>query len=374
MELLKNNNKINIVSEYSNEQLLSIEILQDYDKYDLKNPISVGSRVNAIFQALPMGQVVYQNKLLDGAYKVVMPKGVGGKLMEYKNGLLGTPVIGDNNKIQDHAGLKEISQLSVNPALIFTTMSFFTGQYFMSQINSSLQNISQDVKQIIKILLDDKKSRNDAIYEFYLEIVNNMDTILDNSDIRISYLTNIQSTLIDLRQNIKFYEKSINDIIDRKNGNLYYVIDEKNTNDRIYKAKKKFRELNDFLVQRCFCLQLFIMGKVLETQLAQVYDDRYIEKVIIDLETVKDDADKYNRKIVDTYEYIFRKIEGKNWIWSPKDIYKQRDKIKKQIENSNDKFIKNSKSTIDGIYRFKQFTQKENSFIIKGENLYIVEN
>ena len=244
----------------------------------------------------------------------------------------------------------------------------------MSQINSSLQNISQDVKQIIKILLDDKKSRNDAIYEFYLEIVNNMDTILDNSDIRISYLTNIQSTLIDLRQNIKFYEKSINDIIDRKNGNLYYVIDEKNTNDRIYKAKKKFRELNDFLVQRCFCLQLFIMGKVLETQLAQVYDDRYIEKVIIDLETVKDDADKYNRKIVDTYEYIFRKIEGKNWIWSPKDIYKQRDKIKKQIENSNDKFIKNSKSTIDGIYRFKQFTQKENSFIIKGENLYIVEN
>ena len=100
MELLKNNNKINIVSEYSNEQLLSIEILQDYDKYDLKNPISVGSRVNAIFQALPMGQVVYQNKLLDGAYKVVMPKGVGGKLMEYKNGLLGTPVIGDNNKIQ----------------------------------------------------------------------------------------------------------------------------------------------------------------------------------------------------------------------------------------------------------------------------------
>lgn len=372
--LMKITKKINLISEYSNEQLLSIEILQDYNEYDLKNPISVGSRVNAIFQALPMGQIVYQDKMLDGAFKVVMPKGVGGKLMQYKNGLFGTPVVGANNRIQGHAGLQKISSLSINPALIFTTMSFFTGQYFMSQINTSLQNISQDVKQIIKILLDDKKSRNYAIYEFYLEIISNMDIILDNSDIRISYLTNIQSTLIDLRQNIKFYEKNINDIIDRENGTLYYVIDEKNTNDRIYKAKKKFKELNDFLVQRCFCLQLFIMGKVLETQLAQIYDDRYIEKIIIDLETVKEDADKYNREIVDSYEYIFRKIEGKNRIWSPKDIYEQRDKIKKQIEDSNDKFIRNSNSTIEGIYKFKQFNQKENTFIIEGKNLYIVEN
>ena len=77
---------------------------------------------------------------------------------------------------------------------------------------------------------------------------------------------------------------------------------------------------------------------------------------------------------MDSYEYIFRKIEGKNRIWSPKDIYEQRDKIKKQIEDSNDKFIRNSNSTIEGIYKFKQFNQKENTFIIEGKNLYIVEN
>lgn len=293
--------------------------------------------------------------------------------MKYKNGLLGTPVIGSNSKIQGHAGLEKISVASINPALIFTAMSFVTGQYFMAQINSSLKNISHDVKQIIKILLDDKKSRNYAIYEFYQEIINNMDIIFDNSDIRISYLTNIQSTLIDLRQNIKFYEKSIDDIIDEKNGNLYSVINEKRTNNRINEANKKFSELRDFLTQRYFCLQLFVMGKILEAQLAQIYDDIYIKRVIDDLEMSKYSADIYNKKIINTYKNVFTKIEEKNWIWSSEDILEKRDNIIKEIQNNNDNFIKNYKSTINGIYNFIQFNKRENTFIIDGENLYMLE-
>lgn len=370
---VENNKQIDFISEYNKEQLLSIEILQDYDNNNLKNPIAIGSRVNALFQALPMAQVAHQNKIMEGAYKIVMPEGVGGKLMKYKNGLLGTPVIGSNSKIQGHAGLEKISVASINPALIFTAMSFVTGQYFMAQINSSLKNISHDVKQIIKILLDDKKSRNYAIYEFYQEIINNMDIILDNSDIRISYLTNIQSTLIDLRQNIKFYEKSIDDIIDEKNGNLYSVINEKRTNNRINEANKKFSELRDFLTQRYFCLQLFVMGKILETQLAQIYDDIYIKRVIDDLEMSKYSADIYNKKIINTYKNVFTKIEEKNWIWSSEDILEKRDNIIKEIQNNNDNFIKNYKSTINGIYNFIQFNKRENTFIIDGENLYMLE-
>ncbi len=370
---IENNKKIDFISEYSKEQLLSIEILEDYDNKNLKNPITVGSRVNALFQALPMAQVAYQNNIIEGAYKIVMPEGVGGKLMQYKNGLLGTPMVGANNKIQGHAGLEKIGVPSMNPALIFTAMSFVTGQYFMAQINSSLKNISHDVKQIIKILLDDKKSRNYAIYEFYQEIINNMDIILDNSDIRISYLTNIQSTLIDLRQNIKFYEKSIDDIIDEKNGNLYSVINEKRTNNRINEANKKFSELNDFLIQRYFCLQLFVMGKILETQLAQIYDEKYIKRVIDDLEMSKDSADRYNKRIINTYKNVFKKIEEKNWIWSSENIWEKRDKIIEEFQNNNDNFIKNYKSTINGIHNFIQFNKRENTFIIDGENLYMVE-
>ena len=370
----ENNKQINFISEYSSEHLLSIEILQDYSKYNLKNPIAVGSRVNALFQALPMAQVAHQNKIIEGAYKVVMPEGSGAKLIQYKNGLLGTPVIGSNNRIQGHAGLEKIGAQSMNPALIFTAMSFVTGQYFMVQINSSLKSISHDVRQIIKILLDDKKSRNHAIYEFYLEIINNMDTIFDNSDIRISYLTNIQSTLIDIRQNIKFYEKSIDGIIDEKNGDLYNVIDEKKTNNRINEADKKFKELNDYLIQRYFCLQLFVMGKILETQLAQIYDDKYIKRVIEDLEIAKDSADKYNKRIIYTYKNVFSKIEEKNWIWSSKDIFEKRDNIIKEIQSNNENFVRNYKDSINGIYKFIQFNKRENTFIIDSENLYMLED
>ena len=65
----------------------------------------------------------------------------------------------------------------MSPVIIFTTMSFITGQYFMSQINSSLKNISKDINDIIKFLFDDKESRNYAIYQLCLDISTTMDII-----------------------------------------------------------------------------------------------------------------------------------------------------------------------------------------------------
>lgn len=367
---LSKNTKLTFLNPINNNILLDIEKLESCEEIYSKTNIGKGGRFNFMLQALPISQIIGQNKMLEGAYKVIIPKGSGDSLMKYSNGYLGTPLVNSTTgKISGHAGLSKITNLPMSPVIIFTTMSFITGQYFMSQINSSLKNISKDINDIIKFLFDDKESRNYAIYQLCIDISTSMDIIIENQDIRIAYLTNIQSSLIDLNQNIKFYEKTM----DRKRKELSSIInDNKNTNDRINDSKKKFKELNKLILQRYFCLQLYAQCKILEMQLAQIYDIDYIEKIINQLNNIKDESTLYNIRIVENIEHVFKKINDKNWVWSKEDIFSKRDEIIGYMQENNEKFIVNYNSAIDGMNNFISFIKKDNTFIVEGDNLYIV--
>lgn len=367
---LSKNTKLTFLNPINNNILLDIEKLESCEEIYSKTNIGKGGSFNFMLQALPISQIIGQNKMLEGAYKVIIPKGSGDSLMKYSNGYLGTPLVNSTTgKISGHAGLSKITNLPMSPVIIFTTMSFITGQYFMSQINSSLKNISKDINDIIKFLFDDKESRNYAIYQLCIDISTSMDIIIENQDIRIAYLTNIQSSLIDLNQNIKFYEKTM----DRKRKELSSIInDNKNTNDRINDSKKKFKELNKLILQRYFCLQLYAQCKILEMQLAQIYDIDYIEKIINQLNNIKDESTLYNIRIVENIEHVFKKINDKNWVWSKEDIFSKRDEIIGYMQENNEKFIVNYNSAIDGMNNFISFIKKDNTFIVEGDNLYIV--
>ena len=367
---LSKNTKLTFLNPINNNILLDIEKLESCEEIYSKTNIGKGGRFNFMLQALPISQIIGQNKMLEGAYKVIIPKGSGDSLMKYSNGYLGTPLVNSTTgKISGHAGLSKITNLPMSPVIIFTAMSFITGQYFMSQINSSLKNISKDINDIIKFLFDDKESRNYAIYQLCIDISTSMDIIIENQDIRIAYLTNIQSSLIDLNQNIKFYEKTM----DRKRKELSSIInDNKNTNDSINDSKKKFKELNKLILQRYFCLQLYAQCKILEMQLAQIYDIDYIEKIINQLNNIKDESTLYNIRIVENIEHVFKKINDKNWVWSKEDIFSKRDEIIGYMQENNEKFIVNYNSAIDGMNNFISFIKKDNTFIVEGDNLYIV--
>ena len=284
-ELLNNTKEISTNQEYNkleffdpinNNSSISLEFIQNYDKKDLKNPISNVAKLVNLMQAFPITQVIRQNELLDGAYKIIIPEGDAGRLMQYKNGLLGTPLIGANGKTTSHAGLEKIQGISMNPVLIFTAMSLLTGQYFMAEINKSLKGISKNLEDIKRMILDDKISRNFAIYDFYQDISSNMEIILEHDDLRISYISyisNVQNTFLDLRQNITFFEKRINQYVDDlqnnfKGGNT--------TKERIKSLDKEVEKIQEFIEQRFMCSLLYMQGKVLEIQLSKIYDIEYL--------------------------------------------------------------------------------------------------
>lgn len=376
-ELLNNANGIQTNKEYdklefydpiNNNSLISLEFIQNYDKEDLKNPISSGSRLSNLMQAFPITQVIKQNKVLDEAYKIIIPERAAGKLMQYKNGLLGTPLIGANGKTISHAGLEKIHGISMNPVLIFTAMSLLTGQYFMAEIKKSLKCISENLEDIKRMILDDKISRNFAIYEFYQDISSNMEIVLEHDDLRVSYLSNVQSTFLDLKQNITSFEKRINqDIDDLKNnfkgGNT--------TKERIKSLEEEVEKIQEFIEQRFMCSFLYMQGKVLEIQLSKIYDIEYIQKTIFDLK--KFEKSMNNHMIREKLSNLFNeKISDRNKIWSYKDLIYHKKQMLEQIDVLNKKFYGNYKGILYSMNKFLEFNKKRNEFIIYGDNLYFI--
>lgn len=126
--ILGKSNSLQFVDPIDKKAFLSIEsMFNEIDEcnrneYKLK-PLGSSARMLSILQYMPIMQSVDQAKKLEGAYKVVFPEGAIGKLMEYKNGTLGTPLIQPNGKIGSHAGLVPVDSMSLNPVMIFTAVS-----------------------------------------------------------------------------------------------------------------------------------------------------------------------------------------------------------------------------------------------------------
>lgn len=364
----KEYDKLEFFDPINNNSLISLEFIQNYYEEDLKNPISNSSKLANLMQAFPITQVIKQNEVLDGAYKIIIPEGAAGRLMQYKNGLLGTPIIGANGKITSHAGLEKMQGISMNPVLIFTAMSLLTGQYFMAEINKSLKEISKNLEDIKRMILDDKISRNFAIYEFYQDISSNMEIILEHDDLRISYLSNVQNTFLDLRQNITFFEKRINrDIDDLKNN----FKGGKTTTERIISLDKEVEKIQEFIEQRFMCSLLYMQGKVLEIQLSKIYDIEYIQKTISDLKNLEKSMN--NHIIRAKFSNLFNeKISNRNMIWSDKDLIDNENRILGRIDVLNRKFYSNYKETLNSMNEFLEFNKQRNEFIIYGEDLYFI--
>lgn len=373
--ILGKSNSLQFIDPIDKKSLLFIESMfnekDESDKYDFGlKPIGTSARMLSILQHMPLIQNIDQSQKLAGAYKVVFPEGAIGKLMEYKNGTLGTPLIKPNGKIGSHAGLVPIDSMSLNPVMIFTALSLVTGQYFMAKINKSLESISKDVKDIIIMMLDDKEARNQAIFNFYGYIKENLEFILNNSDLKLATLTNLQSYLIDLNQNKLFYEKTI----DRKKNELQHIIEAYNTtNKRVAELEKLQNEVSNLLMQQHICLELYVIGKIYEMQLAQIYGEDYCNKLINELDEIIIKTIDFNRNIANEYIKTLNDIEESAIINKVKIVF-QREQIQENIIKRQYDFKRNIKSTVNSITDIIELNRKDQTFIIKDNNLYYLEN
>jgi len=367
------NNSFQLVNPIDDKPFLYVESLNDFsDSYETKSlrPIGGSDKVLSFIQYIPALYNVKQAEMLKGAYKVVFPEGAVGELIKYKNGMLGTPLINNGKFGSTHAGLVPMQNISLTPLVAFTVLSAITGQYFMAKINKSLERISKDVKEIISMFLDDKEAENKAILGFYTYIRENLNIILNNTDLRIATLTNLQSYLVELKRNSLFYESTIK----KKNIELINIIDKnRTTKKRVEELEKVENDVSELLIQQHICLELMLVGKIYEIQLSQAYDTEYCNNLLKDLNMLFLNSVKFNRDIINKNYSVLEQIE-KRAIINKDKVRDQRSQFEiNYVKRIND-FESNISVSIDSVKDMINFNKNRQEFIVKDDGLYYLEN
>jgi len=258
-DIIKKTDGISLKSQF-NKELMTITPYNNTVKEHC-TPIEIG-QANNILSVVPN---VLASQTLSQAYRVVMPKGAIGNLMQYKTGLLGTPIVDPvTNKITAHAGLA-----SLNPSAIalgaFTAASFVTGQYFMAEIRKELTEIKTGLNRIEGMLEDSKISEVDAAIFFIRYAEENMNEILLVNEHKIATLTNVQRSTNILFQNSLYYERQISRAIAN-------IGDTRKTNE----IDKNYTALEESIMLWCKCTYGYYYGKVVEIKLSENFDNDYL--------------------------------------------------------------------------------------------------
>jgi len=258
-DIIKKTDGITLKSQF-NKELMTITPFNNTLKEHC-TPIGIG-QANNILSVVPN---VLASQTLSQAYRVVMPKGAIGNLMQYKTGLLGTPIVDPvTSKITAHAGLA-----SLNPSAIalgaFTAASFVTGQYFMAEIRKELTEIKTGLNRIEGMLEDTKISEVDAAIFFIKYAEENMNEILLVNEHKIATLTNVQRSTNILFQNSLYYERQISRTIAN-------IGDTRKTDE----IDKNYKTLEESIMLWCKCTYGYYYGKIVEIKLSENYDNNYL--------------------------------------------------------------------------------------------------
>jgi len=256
---------------------------------------------------------------LSRAYTVRFPSGLPHTLMTYKNGGVGSPIMGEHGII-GHAGFYEMSAAAAMMSA-FSTMSLVTGQYFMTEINNNLTIITQKMDKIIDFLYGDKKAELISEISFIRYANHNLKSIMLHDQQKTATITSIQAAKKVAVQDIEFY---LSDLAAKVNA--------------IGKSKSDFKDaMPDVLkVKDCLelAMQLYVNCNFLEICYSQNYDTAY-------LQYLKNEMIEYISKYEKTLLSIFSTMKGgllsakTNILQKPEEIGVLSEKIDTIIEPLN---------------------------------------
>lgn len=365
-EIVSFQDEVTFVDPRTKKEFLTI---MQVENEEINNKKCIGSltKVNMFMQQLPLAVNIVQNQINSNAYKVVFPEGATGTLMKYKNGMLGTPLIGENGKISAHAGLVPVDSISLTPLMIFTAMSAITGQYFMAKIDEGLESLTKNVKEIIDVIYDEKESDNFAAYNFYEYVKSNMQLILGNEALKLSTLTNLQATNNKMCSNILFYSKGI----DRKIESITNIPDNSIfTGKRLSQMEEISKAILGLITEQHLSFELLCIGKVYEIQVAEIYDEEYYKNIISELERVGKIVDSDVKKLIDKCEETLLQIIKKAAMKGNEAVTKYKEDMllykNKQLE-----FEKSKNNFIENIISFKNENIKAKEFVIIDDLIYV---
>ncbi len=206
------------------------------------------------------------NEAIDGSFRVVIPEGLHLGNSHTRPGALKASLYDINNHAKGPADLVKNStslELTKIPDFVnaaFGMASFFTGQYFMNQIDKQMSEINSKLNKILSFLQDDKIADINAAMRELFEIQARLQYVRKNSESISFTLNRVEHIQSIARKNIIFYEVKINDCIeDIKSYDSKSI-----KKDSYEKIKTKIKELLAYLELYERCHHLYSQTKLLE--------------------------------------------------------------------------------------------------------------
>jgi len=213
---------------------------------------------------------------LNQSFRIVMPAGVIGNLMHLvkdpaMSGLLTTSVIGSGGRIVGTAGLASMSGF-VAPVIIWTILAFLTGQFFLVQIQRNTQAIFEELRNILYFLVAKEESDLGARIEFLHYVSTNFNALSQNSDMRISTLTNLQKINVESLAGLKLWTRNIERELQDISTSVDLVRQNKDRKHSIGKVVNFVAETREHINRALASWQCYSLGSILEIQMGSVFD------------------------------------------------------------------------------------------------------
>lgn len=285
-------------------------------------------------------------------YTVTFPAGVPHTLSALKNGQGYFTAVRDpeTGRFVGTAALNPVSPGYAIAASTFTVMSIATSQYYLTEINSKLNQIQLGVDKILEFLYGDKRAELMSEVSFAKYAYENYISIMAHSEQRMATISGLQNTRKIAMKDLEFYISDLDTLANELDKD-------------IPAAARKAVQL-----KKCLDLssQLYVISGLMEMYYSQNTDESYISYLESEMVTYLDKSEKH---ILKDYAKIVNpiiKYKGKE------KIDGEKSKIKTVMEELSDgEESKLHKSLKDALHA----SEKKTEFYIRDNgNVYMRVN
>ncbi len=285
--------------------------MQEYDISKYKKCSSHHSaQIAELFQYFPQiitdkinksaTKIAFEKATKD-TYKVILDKGTHlAESHQIKGAFIGAELSDKTNDLVGQAKwLKNDTKLSVpvGPDIalgVFNAVSMVTGQYFMSEINDKLSDVTEGLKRIEDYLENDKRSKIKGNLK-HLEYIYQNYTYIKGNNLELSSTKNLLKTMENetLQIIISYYDQ------------IYLLMNSISINDDIKKVERNIISISNSILQYRTAIYVYCLINIVDIYLSNYFDNNIANiynKISEPVEQYKDVIIAYKTKMKDYIE------------------------------------------------------------------------
>lgn len=236
--------------------------------------------LSRIFGQIP---VVAQTIALNQSFRIVMPPGVFGKLLTHvkdpaMKGLYTTAITsGTSNRIIGQAGITRMSGFFV-PAVVWSFLSFITGQFFLTHIKNNTDSIFKELRRILFFLVAKEEGALGSRIEFISYAISQFGDLFQNTEMRLATLVNTQRVNIESLASLKLWVHSMDNELDEIKKAIENIRRNQTPKEELNKIFNVQSELRRHTNRALASYQCYTLGSVLEFQLGSMFETEFLEQ------------------------------------------------------------------------------------------------